>query len=105
MQEYEVRRGHFKHIEGDNLRELMVEIFGNAEESEGKFVCRFGAISKLTAWSENGLLYIETEMNKDVDDDTAQKTIKAYNQFLEGATGFTSKQRRDRLQKKAKRGM
>ncbi|HPD08781.1 MAG TPA: DUF5611 family protein [Methanomassiliicoccales archaeon] len=34
----------------------------------------------------------------------AADTIKRWNDFLERATGFTSKERRNRLQKKAKDG-
>ena len=40
-------------------------------------------------------------MKTDVDDDTAADTLKKYNMMLDRCTGFTSKQRRDRMKKKA----
>jgi len=39
-----------------------------------------------------------------VDNDTAQKTIKAYNTFLEQVTGYNAKERGKRAQKAAKQG-
>lgn len=31
---YDVKRGHFKNIEGDQLEELMKEIFGSVEKED-----------------------------------------------------------------------
>jgi len=39
-------------------------------------------------------------MNTKVDDKTATETIRAYNLFLEQATGFNSKERKKRANKK-----
>ena len=50
-------------------------------------------------------LVVDTTMKTDVDTAVAADTIKRYNTFLERATGFTSKQRRKRLNDKAKKGL
>jgi len=105
MQEYEVRRGHQQNIEPENLRSQMKEAFGNVEERDGKFVSSFGALKELVAWPcKKNTLCIDTKMDTSVANDVAQSTIKAYNAFLEKATGFTSKERGKRIQKKAKEG-
>jgi hypothetical protein len=105
MQEYEVRRGHQENIEQTRLKAHMQEVFGNVEEKDGKLVSSFGALTEITAWpGKKNILIVDTKMNPTVADDVAQQTIKAYNTFLERATGFTSKERGKRAQKKAKEG-
>jgi hypothetical protein len=39
-------------------------------------------------------------MNTNVTDEVATETIRMYNKFLEGATGFTAKERSKRANKK-----
>lgn len=105
MQDYDIRRGHQKDLEGGKLRAMMQEIFGNASEEGGFLISKFGALDKLTVgWDGGAVLKVETVMNKAADNEAAAKTVKAYNIFLERATGFTSKERGKRLQKKAKEG-
>ena len=105
MQEYEVRRGHQENIQPDRLKTHMQAVFGTVEERDGKLVSTFGALKEIKAWAASkNVLGIETVMNKDVPDDVAQGTIKAYNTFLEAATGYTAKERGKRAQKKAKDG-
>lgn len=104
MQAFDIKRGHFKNIADEKLKDLVVDIFGEAEESEGKIRTSFGALQKLVVWTDGKTLFVDTEMQKGVDDATALKTIRLYNTFMEKATGLTSKQRRDRTQKKAKKG-
>lgn len=105
MQEYEVRRGHQENVEPGKLRAIMQEIFGNVQEQDGKLLSSFGALKELRAWPCNkNVLCVDTTMDPSVADDVAQQTIRAYNAFLERATGFTSKERSKRLQKKAKEG-
>ena len=105
MSEYEVRRGHQGNIAPEKLREHMKNVFGNVEQKGDQLVSSFGALKELRAWQGGkNILCVETEMDPGVGDDVAQKTIKAYNAFLEMATGYTSKERGKRAQKKAKKG-
>ncbi len=105
MQEYEVRRGHQENIEMAKLKAHMQEIFGNVDEKDGKLVSSFGALKEISAWpSKKNALMVDTKMDPTVANDVAQQTIKAYNTFLERATGFTAKERGKRAQKKAKDG-
>lgn len=90
----------------DNLRQSAKGIFGSVEEKEGKLFVSHGALKELWAWpGEKGKsLCVDTKMDPTVDNDTAQKTIKAYNTFLETVTGYNAKERGKRAQKAAKAG-
>jgi len=104
MNEYEVRRGHQGNISPDKLEEHMKDTFGNVEQKEEHLVSSFGALKELRAWqSGKNMLAVDTQMDPSVSDEVAQKTIKAYNTFLERATGYTTKERGKRAQKKAKK--
>lgn len=104
MQEYDIRRGFQENIEPEKLKAHMKESFGNVDEKDGKFVSSFGALKELTAWPTKKALCVETKTDPAVANDVAQETIKAYNTFLEKVTGYNSKERGKRLQKKAKDG-
>ncbi len=105
MQEYEVRKGHQENIAHDRLKAIMQEVFGNVQERDGRLFSSFGALKELHAWPcKKNVLCVETISDRTVSDEIAQQTIKAYNAFLEKATGFTAKERSKRLQKKAKEG-
>ncbi len=102
VQPYDIRRGHQKNLHGDGLREIASECFGEAREAGGKVVCRYGALAQLTVWIDGQVLCIDTDMRKDVPDDVARSTIRAYNDFLERATGYTAKERAKKAQERAK---
>ncbi len=104
MQEYEVRKGFQENLQPEKLKTLMQEIFGNVLEKDGKFTSSFGALKELNAWPSKNNLAVEMKTDPSVGDDVAQNTIKAYNTFLEKATGYTAKERGKRAQKKAKEG-
>ena len=105
MQEQDIKRGHFKDLDDGGLKALVSDVFGDHAEENGVLVVNFGALDPLRVWiKDRSTLCVDTTMNTDVDEETAILTRKRYNEFLERATGFTSKQRRDRLQKKAKDG-
>ncbi len=105
MQSYEIRRGHQRELEGGGLKEILREAFGGVSEAGGALVARYGALAKLTVrWDGKSALNVETQMRTDVPQDVAASTIKAYNLFLERATGFSAKERAKRLQKRAREG-
>lgn len=106
MQEFDIRRGHHKNIEGEKLEAIVREIFGSVSKGEdGSLETRFGALDSLTIRSKDKkALLIDTKMNPAVEEATASETIRKYNEFLQRATGFSAKERSKRLQKKAKEG-
>ena len=104
MREYDIKRGHFKNIDG-RLEEIVGEIFGQFENVEGKIRTSFGALNSLECWLEGKkILWVDTDLKTTVDDDTAMNTHKKYNDFLFTLTGYNAKQRAKRLKDKAKKG-
>jgi hypothetical protein len=102
LKEYEIKRGHYKNIEGEKLKELMMDTFGSVKAEDDKLVINFGALQPLKTWiKDKNVLCVDTQMDKNVDDDTINDSISSYNKFLEAATGFTSKERVKRAKKKS----
>ena len=104
MRSYDLRRGWGKRVEGENLRAVAAETLGSADIRDGKVVASFGAITRLTAWTDGKSLFVDTEMDAGVPDDVAWKTISAFNRFLEAATGYASKDRKKQAEKSARAG-
>jgi hypothetical protein len=100
MQSFDVKRGHFKDIEGEKLKELVIDVFGSAEEEGDRIRTSYLGLKKLTVWLDGKVLFVDTEMDPRVDEVNARKTIQSYNSFMERATGFNSKERRSRAKKK-----
>ncbi len=101
---YDIKRGHFKNVEEGQLKEMMEDIFGSVQEDEEKLIIdKVGAIDHLEVWTEGRTgLWVDLEMDKDVDGDTARETLDKWNDFLKKATGFNAKKRKKRAKKKAK---
>ncbi|PKK86347.1 MAG: hypothetical protein CVT48_01585 [Thermoplasmata archaeon HGW-Thermoplasmata-1] len=98
---YEIKRGHAKNYD---LKKVMKECFGDVKEKDGKLHASFGAIRNASASTDGKTLEIDTEMDKTVSADVAAKTVSVWNDFLLKTTGFTSKERLQRLKAKAKKG-
>ena len=105
MREYELKRGFGKTLEGDGLRRIAAETFAQAGTDDGRVVVSFGAIERMVAWTDGKRLFVDTAMKVGAPDDVATETIKAYNTFLEKATGYTAKERSKKAQAAAKKGV
>ncbi|HVL47244.1 MAG TPA: DUF5611 family protein [Candidatus Thermoplasmatota archaeon] len=101
MRDYELRRGHWKNIDGDALLHLMQDVFGETKtEDKGYVVENFGALQRLYVEKLGKThLRVDTVMNPKVAGEESQKTIRAYYDFLELATGYNAKERQKRLKK------
>ena len=105
MRDYELRRGHWKNIDGEKLLHLMQDVFSDGRKDGSGFVVEnFGAISRLYV-EQLGKTHVRVDstMNPKVSNEDAQKTLRAYNDFLELATGYDAKQRAKRAQAEAKK--
>jgi len=104
MRNYDIRRGHFSQIEGDKLETMMKDIFGSVKKNpDGSYETSFGGLSALRIWvKDKKTLTIETVMDTGVDEVVAQETVRKYNALLGRVTGYTSKERSKRAQKKVK---
>lgn len=104
MRDYELKRGVVKSLEGNGLRKIAAEVFGAATNDGGKIVVSYGALERMVVWTDGKRLFLETTMKSGVPDSVATNTIKAFNAFLERATGYTAKERGKRAQQAAKKG-
>ncbi|WP_456468283.1 DUF5611 family protein [Archaeoglobus sp.] len=102
MREYRFKRG-FKPTP-ERLEEMLRKHFGGFEADGEFYIVRdFGAIKELRLKLENKRLYAESKTRL-TDDDTAMKTLKTYNKFLEEFTGYTAKERQKLMKKEAEKG-
>jgi len=104
MREYELRRGVAKSLEGDGLRAIAHQAFSDVRVDGDRVTVSFGAIERMTAWTDGKRLFVDIVMKPSVPDHVATETIKAFNAFLEHATGYTAKERSKKAQEAAKKG-
>src|SRR5437870_11613749 len=93
MREYELKRGTGKILEGDGLRKMAAEVFGDVETDGSKVIVSYGALEKMAAWTDGKKLFVDTSMKTGVAEHIATDTSKAYNTFREKATGWTPTER------------
>lgn len=113
--DYPVKRGHKAKTD---LRKVMEEAFGDIAESterEAKtddvwLETSFGHINKLEAryYKKSSLWVINDqkdpkEIDFETEMDTIEETRKAWNAFLNGATGYTAKERSKKMKERAKK--
>ena len=104
MREYELKRGIAKTLEGDGLQAIARDTFSDVGVEDSKITVSFGAIEKMVAWTDGRKLFVDVAMRSGVPDHVATETIKAYNTFLEKATGYSAKERSKKAQEAAKKG-
>ncbi|MBI5001128.1 MAG: DUF5611 family protein [Euryarchaeota archaeon] len=105
MTDYDIKKGHYQNIADGKLKDIMGGIFGNVKAEGDTFVSAFGACDEVRATiKSNNSITIESRMKKvaDVDAATMAETLRRWNQFLEMATGMTTKERKKRMTKIAK---
>lgn len=97
MRDYKFKRGY--KASKERLEEMLEKHFGSFEvEGEFYIVRNFGGIEEMKLKLSDKKLLVETK-TRVVDDETALKTIKTYNRFLEELTGYTAKERQKMLRK------
>ena len=104
MQTYPVRPSHRRNLSAAALEAILKECFGEAHIEGDAVVGAYGAISRIVVRPVERELSVDPTMNPQVAEDVAGETIRRYNQFLEAATGYSSKERAKRLRKSAGQG-
>lgn len=103
--DYDIKKGNYANLEGDGLRKMMEAAFGSVTVEGDTCVSSYGAMTRIEVrLLSKTSMDISAVTDKNASPEVASDTIKKWNEFLERATGFTSKERRNRLQKKAKEG-
>ena len=102
---FDIKRGHGALLEGDGLKNLMVESFGDVREENGAYVTSFGATTRFEVkLLSKTALEVSSESDKNASEEAMKESTRKYNDFMLRATGFSSKERSKRMQKKAKEG-
>ncbi|MDD3248203.1 MAG: DUF5611 family protein [Methanosarcina sp.] len=93
MQKYKLKRGFKPEI--DRIYSVMQECFPTEiSQNDGHVETSFGAMSKITVWIENKMLFVDTVSDVTVKDDgIILQTNRVYRDFLLKATGYTAKER------------
>ncbi len=111
MQEYPVKPGHAGKIDFNMIFEAA---FGSYEEDDGWLKGDYGSMTKIWARQEGKKkVVVDTETDKSYalrmaegDEDAgvvAKDTHRAWNDFLEGVTGYDAKTRSKKVQQAAKK--
>lgn len=102
---FDIKKGHGASLEGDGLKNLMTEVFGAVKEEGGAYVTSFGATTRFEVkLISKTALSVATTSDKAAPTEAMVESNRKYNEFMEKATGFNTKERSKRLQKKAKDG-
>ncbi len=105
--EYDVKKGWYAKIEGDLLEKMMADVFGNVRREGDALVSSYGVLERIEARVVSKTVLDITTVSKEgceSDDAAILDSKRRLNQFAEAATGFDSKARMKRAQKKAKEG-
>lgn len=103
--EFDIKKGQGASLEGDGLKSLMTEIFGPVKEENGALVTSFGATTRFEVkLLSKSALSVTSTSDKAASPEAMAESNRKYNEFMEKATGFNTKERSKRLQKKAKEG-
>ena len=106
MKEFDIKKGWYGKIEGEQLPKIMEEVFGNVAEEGGAYVSKFGVLARIEAKILSKTVIAIDTVNADgtFNDEMILDSKRALNKFMEQATGFDAKARMKREQKKAKEG-
>ena len=106
MKEFDIKKGWYGKIEGDQLPKIMEDVFGTVTEEDGAFVSKFGVLARIEAKILSKTVIATDTVNAEgtFSDEMILDSKRALNKFMEQATGFDAKARLKREQKKAKEG-
>lgn len=100
VREYPIKRGHYKHIEGEKLKKIIEDFFGYVEERDGKYYTSFGSLAKIEIYlKDKRTLVVTTTPKETYTKEEALETLRRYNRFLDIVTGYTAKERAEKLKK------
>jgi len=103
---YDIKKGWFKNVEGDGLKNMMKDIFGNVSADGNALRSSYGVLESIEAEiiDKNNLRVDTASKDAPHTDEDILNTKRKLNVFVEKATGFDAKARMKRAQQKAKKG-
>ncbi len=99
IQAYSLKRGFSLDIE--RVKNVFVECFDGVEleNIDERFLAGFGAMESISFWFEGKKLLVETVSNTNATDEEIIDINRRFRKFLENATGYNAKQRRNMAKK------
>ena len=93
MQAYKLKRGYSPDI--DRMKGLLSECFGTEiTDTDGKLRTSYGILKEITVWIDAKKLCVDTISDTDnKDENVILDTNKRFRNFLDKATGYSSKER------------
>lgn len=92
---YPVKKGFS--IEPKELLDRVKEATGNGELKDGKVLCTLPGIKLIEMFPDGKNLAVNTENDSNSSDPL--KTIRLFNDLIEAATGYSSKERKKKFSK------
>ncbi len=78
----------------DRIKEVLQDCFQvPVTEEAGKLILSYGALKRVEASIVDKKLCVDTTPNQNVADEEIIETNRRFRKFLDGATGYTAKQR------------
>lgn len=103
MRSYEVKRGHGKTLENGGLRKRLAEVFDGVSDKGDWHVASYGALQQvMVRMVSKSEIELDSQLDTTASLEVATDTHQRFNKFLEAATGFSAKQRKDRAKAQAK---
>jgi len=87
----------------DRIKEVLQDSFQvPVTEEDGKLIVSYGALQRVEASIIDEKLRVDTIANPNVPDEEILDTNRRFREFLNNATGYTSKQRRNMAKKEVR---
>jgi hypothetical protein len=88
----------------DRIKEVLQDCFQvPVTEEDGKLIVSYSALARIEASIIDKKLSVDTTPNPNVSDEEILETNKRFRMFLNDATGYTSKQRRNIAKKEVQK--
>jgi len=105
MQEYQIKRGYTKKL-AESMVQGLRDQFGVEPRltEDGHCIISYGALQRLEVWAGAGgkTLFVHTESDASVDDETILDTNRRFRNYLQQVTGYTAKERAKKAQQAVK---
>lgn len=105
MQEYQIKRGYTKQL-AESMIQGLRDQFGTepTASGDGRYTITYGALLRLEVSVGAGgkTLVVDTEANKEADDETIIDTNRRFRNYLQQVTGYTAKERAKKAQQAVK---
>jgi len=104
--DFDIKRGCYSNVEGENLPKLMKEVFGDVKKEGDVYVSAYGIMTRIEVKvvSKERLDIVTVNRTGAMTDEEILESKRKLNEFAFKATGFDAKARMKRAQKKAKEG-